>query len=138
MKNDLKQLLIATQLSFLVLWPMSAWAATLAFGEHLASESLLSILATLLLSSVVGITALLSALKKEYEKSGEIKRLWLFIASNVTGSNTAGLFVYFGADSWGIPNGGKAVAIMAAAYGGNWFIERAVQSFTNKTVPEAK
>lgn len=138
MKTDLKQLLVAFQFVAAAFWPMSAWAATLAFGEQIANESILSILMTLMLSTLVGITALLHAMKKEYEKQGEIKRIWLFMASNLAGSNTAGLFVFFGADSWGIPTGAKAVAIMAAAYGGNWFIERAVQSFANKTVPEVK
>jgi hypothetical protein len=136
MKKEQKQLLIASKVTLLVLWPVSAYAATIAFGEQLAQIPLLSVLMTVILSTLMGATALLHAMKQEYEANGEIKRLWLFVASRMLSSNAAGLLMFFGAESWDIATSHKAAAIMLAAFGGTWSIERALQFFSTKYAPE--
>lgn len=137
MKKELKQLLLALQVTLVVLWPVSAYAATIAFGEQLAQIPLLSMLMTVILSTLMGATALLHAMKQEYEKAGEIKYLWLFVCSRMLSSNAAGLLMFFGAESWdSIATSHKAAAIMLAAFGGTWTIERALQFFSNKYAPE--
>lgn len=141
MMKELKQVLIASKVALIVLWPVSAWAATIAFGEQMASIPLLSLLMTLILSTLTGATALLHAMKKEYEKIGHengasIPHLWLFVSSRMLSSNTAGLLLFLFADSWDIPTGYRAGYIALAAFGGNWTIQRALQFFASKYIPE--
>jgi len=138
MKKELKQSLGAAQAMLVVLWPTSAWAANIAFGAQMAEIPLLSVLMTLILSTLMGATALLHDMKQKYEADGEIKQLALFIASRMLSSNAAGLLLFFGADSWDIPQGYRAGAIMLAAFGGNWSIQRALAFFSNKYAPEPK
>lgn len=138
MKKELKQTLVAAKVTLLVLWPATAWAASLAFGEQMAQISLLSLLMTVILSTVMGATALLYAMTEEYRQNDgkEIPRLGLFIASRMLSSNAAGLLVFFGAESWDIHLGYRAGAIMLASFGGYWTIQRALQFFANKYAPE--
>jgi hypothetical protein len=136
MKKELKQTLGAAQLTLVVLWPTSAWAASIAFGAQLAEIPMLSVLMTVILSTLMGATALLHAMKQEYEKAAVIPRLWLFVCSRMLSSNAAGLLMFFAGEAWGMDNAYKAAAIMLAAFGGTWSIERALQFFANKYAPE--
>jgi hypothetical protein len=135
-KKELKQTLIASKVALVLLWPVSAWAATIAFGAQMAQIPALSILMTLILSTLMGATALLHAMKQEYEKAAVIPRLPLFVAYHMLSSNAAGLLMFFGAESWDIPTGYRAGAIMLAAFAGNQGIQRALQFFSNKYAPE--
>lgn len=136
MKKELRQLVVAAKVMLVVLWPASAWAASIAFGQELARIPVLSVLMTVILSTVMGGTALLHAMIDEYKVRDKIDRLWLFVSSRMLSSNAAGLLAFFGAESWDIPTGYKAGAIMLAAFGGTWTIERALQFFSNKYAPE--
>ncbi len=137
MKHELKQRLIASQVALAMLWPVSPYAAAMAYGGQLAQFPMLSVLMTVVLSNLMGATALLHAMRQEYEAKGEIKRLWLFVASRMLSSNAAGLLMFFTVGSWdSVANSDKAAAIMLAAFGGTWTIERALQFFSNKYAPE--
>jgi hypothetical protein len=136
MKKELKQALLASKAALCLLWPVSAWAATITFGEQMAAIPMLSVLMTMLLSTLMGATALLHAMKQEYEKAAVIQRLALFVAYHLLSSNAAGLLMFFGAESWDIQTGYRAGAIMLAAFGGNQAIARAYQFFQNKYAPE--
>jgi len=136
MKKELRQLHIASMVTLIVLWPATAWAASIAFGEELARIPLLSILMTVILSTVLGATALLHAMIDEYKEHDKIERLWLFVASRMLSSNAAGLIAFAIIESWDIPTGYKAGAIMLAAFGGTWTIQRALTFFSNKYAPE--
>lgn len=136
MKRELKQTLFALKAALVMLWPVSAWAATITFGEQLAQIPMLSILMTVILSTVMGATALLHAMTQEYQQKDKIDHLWLFVTSRVLSSNAAGLLMFFGAESSDFPTGYKAGAIMLAAFGGTWFIQRALQFVSNKYAPE--
>lgn len=136
MKRQLTQTLIASKAALVLLWPVSAWAATIAFGEQMASIPLLSVLMTVILSTLMGATALLHAMKQEYEKAAVIPRLPLFVAYHMLSSNAAGVLMFFGAESWDIQTGYRAGAIMLAAFGGVVSIGRAFQFFSNKYAPE--
>lgn len=135
MKKELKQMLLAAKVALVILWPTCAWAAAITFGQSMTSIPLLAVLMTLTLSTLSGVTALLHAMKQEYEKSGQIDRLWLLITSKLFGSNTAGLLMFFFGESIGFDDAKQAMAIIVASFGGTWFIERALQYFTNKTLP---
>lgn len=134
MKKEIKQLLVAAKITLLIMWPVSAWAAAITFGDQMAQLPLLSLLMTVLLSTVMGATALLHAMKLEYEAKDKIDRLWLFVCSKMLGSNAAGLLVFFMAESWEIRTSYLAGAIMLASFGGVFFIERAFNGFINKYV----
>lgn len=137
MKKELKQTLIASKVALVLLWPVSAWAATIAFGEQMAAIPLLSVLMTTILSTLMGATALLHSMKLEYEKATLIPRLPLFVAYHLVSANAAGLLMFFGAESWDIPTGYRAGAIMLAAFAGNKGIQRALQFCSDKYAPEA-
>lgn len=136
MKKELKQLLLACKMILAVLWPVSAWAATIAFGDDLARIPMRSILATVNLSTLLGATALLHWMIEEYKQHDKIARLWLQVVSRLLSSNAAGLLMFFGIESWTIPTGYKAGAIMLAAFGGAWTIQRGLRFFANKYAPE--
>jgi hypothetical protein len=136
MKKELTQTLGAVHATLLVLWPASAMAANIAFGAQLAQIPMLSVLMTVILSTLMGATSLLHAMKQEYEKAAVIPRLWLFICSRMLSSNAAGLLMFFAGEAWGMDNAYKAAAIMLSAFGGTWSIERALQFFANKYAPE--
>lgn len=138
MKKELKQMLFATKVALVILWPTCAWAAAITFGQSMSSIPPLAVLMTIVLSTLSGITALLHAMKQEYEKNAAIARLWLLIASKLFGSNMAGLLMFFFGESLGLDDAKQAMAIIAAAFGGTWFIERVLQSFTNTIAPEPK
>jgi hypothetical protein len=101
----------------------------------MASIPALAVVMTLILSNLCGVTALLHALKKEYEQGRSIDRLWLFVSCKLLGSNTAGLMMFFGAEYWSLPDMGEAAAICLAAFGGGPLIERAVGFFADKYMP---
>jgi hypothetical protein len=136
MNKELKQLLVACKVTLAVLWPASAWAASIAFGDDLAKIPMLSVLATVILSTVLGATALLHWMIEQYEVSDKIPRLGLQVASRMLSSNAAGLVAFAVLESWDIPTGYKAGAIMLAAFGGTWSIQRALQFAANKYVPQ--
>lgn len=140
MKRELKQLALALKATLALLWPASAWAASIAFGEDLASIPMLSILATVILSTVLGATALLHWMLEQYEKSesDKIPRLGLQVAYRLLSSNAAGLLAFMAVESLDIATGKKAGAIMLAAFGGVWTIQRALQFFANKYSPEPR
>ncbi len=136
MKKELRQLLLACKVTLAVLWPASAWAASIAFGEDLARIPMLSILATVILSTVLGATALLHWMIDQYDQHERIPRLGLQVSSRMLSSNAAGLLAFAIMESWDWPTGYKAGAIMLAAFGGAWTIQRALQFFANKYAPE--
>jgi hypothetical protein len=136
MKNELKQLLLACKVTLAVLWPASAWAAGIAFGDDLASIPMLSVLATVILSTVLGATALLHWMIDQYQLNDKIPRLALQVVSRMLSSNAAGLLAFFTVESMNIDRGYKAGAIMLAAFGGAWTIQRAIQFIANKYIPE--
>lgn len=136
MKRELKQAIVVSKVTLILLWPVSAYAATIAFGEQLAEIPLLSVLMTTILSTLMGATALLHAMKQEYEKAAVIPRLWLFVSSKMLGANAAGLLCFFAAESWQMENSYKAAAIMLSAFGGTYTLERALNFFANKYAPE--
>jgi predicted membrane-bound spermidine synthase len=137
MKRALMQTMVVTKTALILLWPVSAWAATIAFGEQMAQIPLLSVLMTLILSTLMGATALLHSMKQEYERTNEIQRLWLFVSSKMLGANAAGLLMFFAAESCQMENSYRAAAIMLSAFGGNFVLDRALQFFVNKYVPES-
>jgi hypothetical protein len=117
------------------MWPITATAASITFGEKLTSIPALSILMTLLLSTLSGVTSLLNAMKREYEQNKTIDRLWLFISSKLLGSNLAGLLAFLGSEYWGVPDTAIAIAIILAAFGGGPLIERGLNKYADKYLP---
>lgn len=132
--RDLKSLFVAVKVALLIIWPVSAFAATQTLGLGLASVSLLSIAMTLLLSSLSGLTALLHHMKKDLERNGHINHLSLYISSKMFGSNTAGLLSLFWLEDRLDPNL-QAGVIIIAAFGGTWFLERIMVAGAEKFFP---
>lgn len=135
MKKELKQALVVSKVTLALLWPTVAWASAITFGESMASIPLLAILMTFTLSTLSGVTGLLHAMKQEYEKKGAIDRLWLLIFLKLFGSNTAGVAMFFIAESAGMDDAKQAVAIIVASFGGTWFLERLLQFLPSKATP---
>lgn len=137
MKKDMKQLLVACKVTLAVLWPASAWAASISFGDDLSRIPMLSVLATVILSTVLGATALLHWMVDQYNQAEKIPRLGLQVASRMLSSNAAGLLAFMALESSDIATGYKAGAIMLAAFGGAVTIQRALQFFSDKYMPKA-
>ena len=135
MRKELKQAIMAAKLGLCLLWPLTATAATITFGERMTAIPALAIVMTLLLSTLSGVTALLHAMKKEYEQNKQVDRLWLFVSSKLLGSNLAGLLMFFGAEHFGMAETTEAAAICLAAFGGGPLIERALAFFADKYMP---
>jgi hypothetical protein len=132
MRPEIKQGILAAQVVLCLLWPLTATAASITFGDKMTTIPVLAVVMTLLLSTLAGVTALLHALKKEYEENNRIDRLWLFVTSKLFGSNMAGMLMFFGAEYWDMSEAAEAAAICLAAFGGGPLIERAVSHFADK------
>lgn len=135
MKKELKHLLMACKV-LAVLWPASACAAGIAFGEDLTRIPMVWILATIGLSTMLGATALLNWMIEQYELHDTIPRLRLQVLSRMLSSNAAGLLAFAIVESSELPTGYKAGVIMLAAFGGTWTIQRALKFVSNKYAPE--
>ena len=133
--RDLKPLFTTGYVSLCLLWPISALAATQSFGDNISGLNLLSILMTLMISSLSGLTALLHHMKQDLEKNGAIKNLGLYISSKILGSNVAGLAMLFWTEGAVNPNT-QAGLIIIAAFGGTWFLERVLIHLTDKVAPK--
>lgn len=132
MKREIKQSLAVSQMLLIVLWPTTAYAAQLTFSDQLAANPLLQFMLTVAVSTLMGATSLLHAMRMEYEKNdGVIKYLWIFIWSRMLGSNGAGLMVFFGPE---IPY--KTAAIMAASFAGTVFLEKVAEKFVSDKTKE--
>lgn len=138
MKNEMIQARIVATVVLALLWPVSAYAATLTLGAQMAQTPMLDLLMTLVLSILSGTTALLHAMIEQYKQTDTIPRLPLFVASKMLGSVLAGLLMFFGAGARGWDPGTQAGAIILASFGGTWFIQRVLQWAVNKFAPEAK
>lgn len=134
--NYIKNLFLFFKLTLAVLWPTTIYAAQMTLGENLAAIPPSSILITMLLSTLSGLTSLLNRLKKEYEEHGDVKNIRLFIASNLMGSNLAGLLAFLATSHMNTDVTLQAGAIILAAFGGVWVIEKVVVSLTEKFFPE--
>lgn len=137
MKKELKQTLLAAKVTLILLWPVSAWAATITFGGQISSIPLLDLLMTLVLSTLMGATSLLHAMKEEYKKAPEIPHLWLFVGSHMLGAIGAGLFVFFAAASAEVRSGYVAGAIMLGSFGGHYFLAKVYKNWISNKLPEA-
>jgi len=131
---ELKTLCTCINIALWFLWPVSAWAATKTLGNTVAGLDVLSILMTLVISLLSGLTSLLHSMKSDIEKTGEIKHVWLYVCSKMLGSTTAGLMVLFWTEGRLDPNM-QAGVIIIAAFGGTWFLERALVRFMDKVAP---
>jgi hypothetical protein len=129
--RDLKPLFTALNVAMCVLWPLTAAAATESFGSSMAGVQLLSILMTLMISSLSGLTALLHHMKKDLERHGSIKYLGLYISSKMLGSNVAGLMTLFWTNTRFDANM-QAGLIIVAAFGGTWLLEQVLNRATDK------
>jgi hypothetical protein len=138
MKRELKQVLWASKIAVTLLWPVSAWAATLTFGAQMATIPMLDVLMTLVLSILSGTTSLLHAMKQEYERNGAIPRIGLFVASKMFGSILAGLLMFFCAEAWDWPENYQAAAIIVAAFGGTIFVEGVFKAAMKRNLPESQ
>lgn len=138
MKKEMIQARTVAMVVLAMLWPVSAWAATLTLGAQMAQTPLLDLAMTLVLSILSGITALLHAMIEQYKQSDTIPRLPLFVSSRMFGSVLAGLLMFFGSSTRGWDPGTQVCAIILASFGGTWFIQRVLQFFVNKYTPEAK
>ena len=136
MKQEIKQTMLMLKFVILALCPMSAWAAQLSFGEEMAAIPLMSYIATIILSTVMGLASLLHHMTEQYKVVDKIERMGLLICHKMVGSNVAGFAMFMCADSVGVPVSWKAGAIMGFAFGGTWLIERAVKHYANKHIPE--
>jgi predicted membrane-bound spermidine synthase len=132
---DLKPLFTTINVALWVLWPISAVAATQSFGENISGLNLLSILMTMMISSLSGLTALLHHMKQDLERNGTIKNLGLYISSKMLGSNVAGLAMLFWTEGGFNPNT-QAGLIIIAAFGGTWFLERVLAHLIDKVAPK--
>jgi hypothetical protein len=131
----MRDTLFAFKIILGVLWPVTTYAANLSFGSGMIVADPWAIAMALILSSMAGLTALLSQMKKDYEANGKIDRLWLYISAKMSGSNVAGLAAYFGADSLNFGSSQTAAAIIVAAFGGTWALERVLEWAAEKWFP---
>lgn len=118
-----------------ILWPMSAYAAQVSFGNAIFKGDPQAILGVLTLSSMSGLTSLLAQMKKDYQEFGKIDHLWLYISAKMSGSNMAGLAMYFAADTGNIGSSATSLAIIFAAFGGTLMLERGLAWMSDKYLP---
>lgn len=123
----------------LIMWaPMPVWAATLMAESGGLSEFAnvsWSVLALAFgLSTLSGATALVWRLDQELRKSpdGKLPRPWLFAASNLLGSWTAGALAWITSQSQSAGVWGTLGVVILLSFGGARAIEALAERYLNK------
>lgn len=128
--SETKQVFWVLNVAMFVLWPISAAAAQLSFGDSIVAMSWLSIMITLLLSSLSGLTSLLRKVEADLIDHGEIKHLSLYVTSKIMASNMSGLLALFLSEGR-LDHNYQAGVIIIASYGGVVILENSLNKALN-------
>jgi hypothetical protein len=85
---------------------------------------LLDILLTFGISLLVGAAALLTYIKNEYKAQRTVDKIWLVVVQKLMVSQVAGFLMWLLADMWHMPRSATGMAIIAAAWLGDIFIDK--------------
>jgi hypothetical protein len=126
----------ALRILLALMWlPMPVWAATLATDAHPFETIDLPVLALAFgLSTLSGATALVWRLDKELRNApdGVLPRPWLFAASNILGSWTAGALAWIGSQSQASGVWATLGVVIVLSFGGARVIEVLAEKYINK------
>lgn len=125
----------ALRLLVCLMWlPMPVWAASIVNGSTLASIDLAVLALAFGLSTLSGATALVWRLDKELRDSpdGRLPRPWLFSASNLLGSWTAGAFAWLSAQGQGAGVWTTLGLVIVLSFGGARVIEVIAEKYINR------
>jgi len=131
-KKTVFQLLLMMKVMLYVMWPLTATAAQLSFSRSLyQTDVLLDLCLTIGISVLVGLSGLLVHMKTEYLTNAKIDHLWLFVSSKMMCSVTAGVGMYFAADTLQLERSGTVVAIILASFSGTVLLEKGAAGLIN-------
>jgi hypothetical protein len=126
----------ALRILIAMMWlPMPLWAATLATSSHPFESVDLPVLALAFgLSTLSGATALVWRLDRElrHAPDGQLPRPWLFAASNILGSWTAGALAWIGSQSQAAGVWATLGVVIVLSFGGARVIEVLAEKYINK------
>ena len=128
----------ALRILVLIMWlPMPVWAATVAIAHPFDGIDFPVLALAFGLSTLSGATALVWRLDQELRKSpdGKLPRPWLFAASNILGSWTAGVLAWVGAQSQDSGVWLTLALVIAISFGGARAIEVLAERYINKMTP---
>lgn len=118
-----------------LMWsPMPVWAASIAAQDAFGAVEWPVFALAFGLSTLSGATALVWRLDKELRASpdGSLPRPWLFAASNLLGSWTAGALAWVGAQGQGSGVWSTLGAVILLSFGGARVIEIMVEKYTKR------
>ncbi|BCG50050.1 hypothetical protein [Ralstonia phage RP13] len=81
-----------------------------------------------------GLTLVLTDMIEEYTNRPKIERLWLFIASRISGSLTMGILAFAMSAKMNLDFATTAVSIIIAGFGGTSILKKLVIKYVNKLV----
>lgn len=129
----------ALRILVLIMWlPMPVWAAAVLAPGHPFDAIDFPVLALAFgLSTLSGATALVWRLDQELRKApdGILPRPWLFAASNILGSWTAGALAWVSAQGQDVGVWPTLAMVIAISFGGARAIELLAERYINKVVP---
>lgn len=106
-----------------LVWPPSAWAATVTFGDDLSSIPLAAVTLCLFLSFIGGLA---STLQKLAADVAPVRSIGLEIAKDLVVSLVAGLLAFFASEWMNFQAVLEAGVITLAGYGGSRVLDRAL------------
>ncbi|MEX3555913.1 MAG: phage holin family protein [Burkholderia gladioli] len=116
------QILIRHRWRWLALvWPLSAWAASVTFTDDLANIPFAAVAMCLFLSFIGGLA---STLQKLAAQTPAARSLWLEIAKDLVVSLVAGLLAFFVSEWMNFQAVLEAGVITLAGYGGSRVLDR--------------
>lgn len=128
----------ALRILIFVMWlPMPVWAATVATIHPFDTIDFPVLALAFGLSTLSGATALVWRLDQELRKSpdGTLPRPWLFAASNIFGSWTAGTLAWVAAQGQDAGVWLTLASVIAVSFGGARVLEKVSEKYSEKLSP---
>lgn len=129
----------ALRLLVVMIWlPVPVWAASVVSGGHTFEQIDFAVLSLAFgLSTLSGATALVWRIDQELRKApdGKLPRPWLFAASNILGSWTAGTLAWVASQGQDAGVWITLAAVIAVSFGGARALEKLSEKYTEKLSP---
>jgi heme O synthase-like polyprenyltransferase len=131
-------LVLALRILLVIMWlPMPVWAAAVAVDHPFKRIDFPVLALAFGLSTLSGATALVWRLDQELRRAvdGKMPRPFLFAASNLLGSWTAGTLAWVGSQGLEQSIWVTLAFVIAVSFGGARFLEKVSEKYADKVMP---
>jgi NO-binding membrane sensor protein with MHYT domain len=132
MNKAILQRVLLFQYFLVFCWPVYAYAGQFTFTYNEAKTYLPAILAATGLSIMSGLTLVMTDMIEEYMNRPRIEKLWLFIASRISGSLTMGILAFSTSAKLDLDFATTCISIILAGFGGTTLLKKLVERYVSR------